>query len=166
MLSVLSWTRVHCRLCRSTSPRPRRPSLQIAPRRPRRPFLISCRAHKIAVLPGDGIGPEITKVAVPLLKAAGDRAGTEFVFEEAAFGGVAIDTKGSALPIETLKICQKSDAVLLGAIGGDQWNALPPQDRPERGLLNLRSELKTFANLRPALVLPQVHPHFVQHDGL
>ena len=148
--------RVHCALGHNTSSRPRRPSRQITPRHHRRPFLVSCRAHKIAVLPGDGIGPEITKVAVPLLKAAGDRVGTDFVFEEAAFGGVAIDTKGSALPIETLEICKKSDAVLLGAIGGDRWNALPPQDRPERGLLNIRSELKTFANLRPALVLPQV----------
>lgn len=124
--------------------------------RHRRHLAVSAAAHKIAVLPGDGIGPEIARVAVDLLKATGERLNESFLIEEADFGGVAIDTKGNAFPQETLEICQKSDAVLLAAIGGQKWDALPPSERPERGLLNLRAALKTFANLRPAIVFPQV----------
>lgn len=125
-----------------------------------RRLAVSCGVHKIAVLPGDGIGPEITAVAVKLLKATGDQLGEDFIIQEADFGGIAIDKQGQALPDTTLEICKTSDAVLLAAIGGDKWNALPPNERPERGLLNLRASLETFANLRPAIVLPQALPVF------
>ncbi|EIE20960.1 3-isopropylmalate dehydrogenase [Coccomyxa subellipsoidea C-169] len=112
--------------------------------------------HHVAVLPGDGIGPEISKVAVALLKQAGQKEGVDFEFTEAAIGGAAIDATGSPLPEETLQICRQSDAVLLAAIGGYKWDQLPPEQRPERGLLGLRAGLGTFANLRPAVVLPHL----------
>jgi len=110
----------------------------------------------VALLPGDGIGPEITDVAVQVLKEAGQRAGVAFEFTPAPIGGAAIDETGVPLPDETLKTCAQSDSVLLAAIGGYKWDALPSEQRPERGLLGLRAGLDCFANLRPAVVLPQL----------
>lgn len=112
--------------------------------------------YRIALLPGDGIGPEITGVAVAALKAVGTRHGIEFDFTEAPMGGAAIDATGQPLPTETLQICQESDAVLLAAIGGYKWDELPRSQRPETGLLGLRAGLGLFANLRPATIYPQL----------
>lgn len=116
-----------------------------------------CQAtHNIAVLSGDGIGPEITKVALAALDAAGAAEGEDFNYTPALIGGAAIDATGSPYPAETEAICKASDAVLLAAIGGYKWDSLPAEQRPERGLLALRSSLNAFANLRPAVVLPQL----------
>lgn len=107
--------------------------------------------YKIAVLPGDGIGPEIVPEAVKVLEVVARRTGIEFKFTEALVGGAAIDACGRALPPETLELCRQSDAVLLGAVGGPKWDALPPEERPETAaLLPLRKELGLYANLRPA----------------
>lgn len=111
---------------------------------------------RITLLPGDGIGPEIMTVAVAVLKQVGPQHDIAFDFTEASLGGAAIDATGSPLPAETLAACRQSDAVLLAAIGGYQWDALPRAQRPETGLLGLRSGLGLFANLRPATILPQL----------
>ena len=106
---------------------------------------------KIAVLPGDGIGAEIVPEAVKVLKAIGRKYGHQFSFTEGYIGGAAIDAVGKALPDETLELCRKSDAILLGAVGGPKWDTLPPAERPEAGaLLPLRKALGLYANLRPA----------------
>lgn len=110
----------------------------------------------ITLLPGDGIGPEIMAVAVDVLKTIAPRFDLDFNFQEALVGGAAIDATGAPLPEETLKRCQQSDAVLLAAIGGYKWDSLPRHQRPETGLLGLRSGLGLFANLRPATILPQL----------
>lgn len=115
-----------------------------------------CKLHKITVLPGDGIGPEITAACLGVLKAAGAKEGETFEFKEALIGGAAIDATGKPLPEETLAQCKASDAVLLAAIGGYKWDTLPSAQRPERGLLGLRAGLDAFANLRPAVVPPQL----------
>lgn len=118
---------------------------------------VSCPAtKKITLLPGDGIGPEITSVAVKVLKAAAKAEGHSLEFDEALIGGAAIDATGVPLPDETMEKCKASDAVLLSAIGGYKWDSMPPELRPERGLLGLRSGLNAFANLRPAEVFPQL----------
>ena len=105
---------------------------------------------KIAVLPGDGIGPEITQQSVKVLKAVADRFDHEFHFEEAAVGAVAIDHWGDPLPESTLELCKNSDAVLFGAIGDPKYDNDPSAKvRPEQGLLKLRKELGLFANIRP-----------------
>lgn len=107
----------------------------------------------IAVLPGDGIGPEVTAAAVEVLRAVAARHGHGFAFDFRPFGGCAIDATGVALPEDTLSACRAADAVLLGAVGGPEWNALPADRRPERGgLLPLRKELGLFCNLRPAVL--------------
>ncbi|MEM8610542.1 MAG: 3-isopropylmalate dehydrogenase [Cyanobacteria bacterium P01_H01_bin.105] len=111
---------------------------------------------RITLLPGDGIGPEITTVAVDVLKAVGTKLDLQFDFTEAPIGGCAIDATGNPLPAETLETCRQSDAVLLAAIGGYKWDTLPRAQRPETGLLGLRSGLQLFANLRPATILPQL----------
>src|ERR1700679_2651940 len=101
----------------------------------------------IAVLPGDGVGPEVTRAAVQLL---GDCAAVfehDFEFRELAFGGAAIDGFGTPLPEETLAGCRLSDAILLGAIGGPQWDSLALEQRPEAGLLALRKQLGLYINL-------------------
>lgn len=108
------------------------------------------------MLSGDGIGPEIMKVALATLDAAGAAEGEDFAYTPALIGGAAIDASGSPYPAETEAICKASDAVLLAAIGGYKWDTLPAEQRPERGLLALRSSLNAFANLRPAVVLPQL----------
>lgn len=111
---------------------------------------------RITLLPGDGIGPEITAIAVDVLKTVGAKLNIQFDFTEVPIGGCAIDATGSPLPDETLETCRQSDAVLLAAIGGYQWDSLPRAQRPETGLLGLRAGLKLFANLRPATILPQL----------
>ena len=105
---------------------------------------------KILVLPGDGIGPEITAQAVKVLRALRSHSGPEFEIEEALIGGAAVDVAGDPLPEETLAKARQADAVLLGAVGGPKWDALATKLRPERGLLRLRAGLDLFANLRPA----------------
>ena len=112
--------------------------------------------YRITLLPGDGIGPEIMAVAVDVLNTVGGQMDLAFEFEEALIGGAAIDETGEPLPEETLKTCKASDAVLLAAIGGYKWDTLPRHQRPETGLLGLRSGLELFANLRPATILPQL----------
>jgi len=105
----------------------------------------------IAVLPGDGIGPEVTAEAVNILKAVGEFGAHTFTFTEAPIGGIAITQTGSPLPQATLDLALASDAVLLGAVGDNRFNALPPSDRPEAGLLGIRQALGGFANLRPSV---------------
>ncbi len=114
------------------------------------------RNYKIALLPGDGIGPEIMQVAVAVLKAIAPKFDLEFNFESAPAGGIAIDETGHPLPEATLTLCHSSDAVLLAAVGGEKWDNLPAELRPEQALLGLRGGLGLFANLRPAKVLPQL----------
>jgi len=108
--------------------------------------------YTITVLPGDGIGPEVTEQAVGALRAAAGQCGIGLNIQYAKIGGAAIDETGVPLPDETVRLCQASDAVLLGAVGGDKWDALPIDKRPEKGLLGIRAALKLFANLRPAIV--------------
>jgi 3-isopropylmalate dehydrogenase len=111
---------------------------------------------KIAVIPGDGIGPEIIKQGLKVLKAVSRKYNIEFSFQEVLMGGVAIDETGVPLPEETIKICKECDAVLMGAVGGDKWDNLPGHLRPEAGLLGIRKALGVFANLRPAILFPQL----------
>ncbi|MGF1569655.1 MAG: 3-isopropylmalate dehydrogenase [Nodosilinea sp.] len=113
-------------------------------------------SFRITLLPGDGIGPEIMAITVEVLKTLGRQMGLGFEFQEALIGGAAIDATGSPLPEATLDTCKASDAVLLAAIGGYQWDTLPRAQRPETGLLGLRAGLGLFANLRPATILPQL----------
>ena len=108
--------------------------------------------YKIATIPGDGIGPEIIAEAIKVLEKISKIYGHQFTFTEVLAGGIAIDKTGEPLPKETIEICKASDAVLLGAVGGWQWDTLPGHMRPERALLGLRGELGLFANLRPALL--------------
>jgi 3-isopropylmalate dehydrogenase len=112
--------------------------------------------YRITLLPGDGIGPEIMAVAVDILNAVGQLENIQFTFQEALIGGAAIDQTGEPLPAATLAACKNSDAVLLAAIGGYKWDNLPRAQRPETGLLGLRSGLELFANLRPAAIIPQL----------
>ena len=109
---------------------------------------------KIAVLPGDGIGVDVTVEALKALKAVADVWGHDLVFEEALIGGIAIDRTGSPLPEETLALCRASDAVLLGAVGGPKWDDPSAKVRPEQGLLGLRKALQLYANLRPIKLYP------------
>jgi 3-isopropylmalate dehydrogenase len=104
---------------------------------------------RIAVLGGDGIGPEVVAVGLRCLEAVGTAFGHEFSLSQLAFGGAAIDATGDPLPATTLKACLEADAVLLGAIGGPKWSAPEAKVRPEQGLLRLRKELGVYANLRP-----------------
>jgi 3-isopropylmalate dehydrogenase len=112
--------------------------------------------YRITLLPGDGIGPEIMNVAVDVLKVVGKKFDLDFTFQEAPIGGAAIDLTGEPLPADSLDMCRNSDAVLLAAIGGYKWDDLPPNKRPEAGLLGLRAGLELFANLRPAKIIPQL----------
>ena len=107
---------------------------------------------KICVLPGDGIGLEIMAEAVRVLKALD----LKVEIEEALLGGCAVDATGSPYPEATQKLAQAADAVLLGAVGGPKWDALPREQRPERGLLGIRKQLGLFANLRPAILYPEL----------
>ena len=110
---------------------------------------------KIAVLPGDGIGPEVTAQAVKVLNAMQGN-GLKFEMEEAPIGGAGYDAAGDPLPEATLKLAKAADAVLLGAVGGYQYDQLPRPMRPEQGLLRIRKELNLFANLRPAILYEEL----------
>jgi 3-isopropylmalate dehydrogenase len=107
---------------------------------------------KICVLPGDGIGPEIIAQAVRVLNSLD----LKFELEEALLGGAAVDATGCPYPEATQKLAREADAVLLGAVGGPQWDSLPREKRPERGLLGIRKDLNLFANLRPAILYPEL----------
>lgn len=105
----------------------------------------------ILLLPGDGIGPEVVAEAKRVLEWAGSISGVDFIFDSALIGGSAYDAVGTPYPAETLEKAKKADAILLGAVGGPQWEALDYAKRPERGLLGIRKDLDLFANLRPAM---------------
>lgn len=110
----------------------------------------------IALLPGDGIGPEVVTEGVRVLEAVAQRFGHAFETQAALIGGIAIDTHGTALPDETVKLCQSADAVLLGAVGGPKWDDPNAKVRPEQGLLGIRKALGLFANLRPVTIRPEL----------
>lgn len=107
---------------------------------------------KIAVLPGDGIGPEVVAEAEKVIRKAEELFGYKFELESAKFGGIAIDEEGTPLPQDTLELCRNADAALLGAVGGPKWDNNPKELRPETGLLGIRKELGLFSNIRPAIV--------------
>lgn len=109
---------------------------------------------KVLVLPGDGIGVEVTEVSLKLLEIVGERHGIEFEFEKAHFGGSSLDAHGVPVTQEVLEKAKSSDAVLMGAVGGPKWESNEHELKPESGLLALRKELDAFANLRPAVVYP------------
>ena len=111
---------------------------------------------KIAVIRGDGIGPEIVDATIGCLDAVAQRFGHTFRYTFPLRGGIAIDNTGVPLPQETVDVCKQSDAVLLGAVGGPKWDSLPGHLRPEKGLLGLRSALGLYANVRPALLYDQL----------
>ncbi|MGA1862192.1 3-isopropylmalate dehydrogenase [Deferribacter thermophilus] len=109
--------------------------------------------HKIAVLPGDGIGPEVMKQALKVLDKVSKKFGIQLEYEFADVGGIAIDKYDTPLPEHTLKVCENSDAILFGSVGGPKWENLPPEKQPERGaLLPLRKHFNLFANIRPVKV--------------
>lgn len=110
----------------------------------------------ICLLPGDFSGPEIMEQGVAVLKAVAAKFGHEFVFETTLIGGAAIDATGNPLPDATVEACRKADAVFLAAVGGPKWDNLDPSIRPEKGLLGIRKALGLFANLRPAMLLPEL----------
>lgn len=110
----------------------------------------------IAVLPGDGIGPEVVAEGVKVLQAVAARFGHTFTLREGLIGGCAIDATGEPLPAETLALCRASDAILLGAVGGPKWDDPQARVRPEQGLLGIRKALGLFANLRPVTVHPRL----------
>ncbi|MBO5879269.1 MAG: 3-isopropylmalate dehydrogenase [Clostridia bacterium] len=110
--------------------------------------------YNIALLKGDGIGPEIVESAVRVLSAVGEKYGHTFNFESYDIGGIAIDKWGKPLPEETVEGCLNSDSVLLGAVGGPKWDTLPGDIRPEKALLGIRSKMELFTNLRPAKLYP------------
>jgi 3-isopropylmalate dehydrogenase len=112
--------------------------------------------YKIAVLPGDGIGQEVTPEAERVLRAVGKGVGVSFEFERGLIGGAAIDATGDPLPEATLALCRASNAILFGAVGGPKWDDAPHEKRPERGLLAVRKELDLYANLRPAKCFPML----------
>jgi 3-isopropylmalate dehydrogenase len=113
-------------------------------------------SNTIAILPGDGIGPEVTEQAIRVIDCLNQRHDGDFVHDTAPVGGAAYDLHGHPLPPATLELAQKSDAVLLGAVGGPKWETIDRDLRPERALLALRSEMQLFANLRPAILFPQL----------
>lgn len=112
--------------------------------------------YKIAVVKGDGIGPEVVTEAIKVLDKVAEKYNHTFEYTDVLAGGAAIDAKGECLPQETIDICKASDAVLLGAVGGPKWDSLPGDERPERALLGLRKALGLFANLRPAMVFDEL----------
>ncbi|GGE43821.1 3-isopropylmalate dehydrogenase [Pullulanibacillus camelliae] len=127
---------------------------------------------RIAVLPGDGIGPEVMAGCQRVLEAVVDRFNHHFVFTEGKIGGCAIDAEGTPLPDATIKLCEESDAILLGAVGGPKWDGGPSQLRPEKGLLGIRKKMGLFANLRPVTTVKSLIPasplkeHLVNHVDL
>ena len=113
-------------------------------------------SKKIILLPGDGIGPEIMREAVKVLDVIERKFRLGLKYEEELIGGVAVDAHGVPLANSSLQKCQSADAVLMGAVGGPKWDALDPSIRPEKGLLKIRYEMELFANLRPAILYPQL----------
>ncbi len=111
---------------------------------------------KIAVLPGDGIGPEVVSEALKVLDSLKSTCGLDIEIDQGLIGGAAYDATGTPFPDETLTLAESADAILLGAVGGPKWESLDIAVRPERGLLSLRSELNLFSNLRPAVLHPQL----------
>lgn len=115
------------------------------------------RNYHIAVLPGDGIGPEVMAEALRVLDAVSEQGGFSVTRKECFVGGAGIDNCGKALPEETVKACEEADAVLFGSVGGPKWEHLPPNEQPERGaLLPLRKHFGLYANLRPGICLPEL----------
>jgi len=114
------------------------------------------KKYNIAVIPGDGIGPEVMRETLRVLERAVQGADIELDFNEYLAGGCAIDAAGTPLPDVTLEAAKRSDAVMLGAVGGEKWDTMPSGKRPENALLSLRAALGLFANLRPALLYPQL----------
>ena len=114
------------------------------------------RQHRVVLLPGDGIGPEITAVTRRMLEAVSARHGFQLSFNEQPIGGAAIDATGEPLPASTLEACQQADAVLMAAIGSPRFDNLPRDKRPETGLLGLRAGMELFANLRPVKIVPSL----------
>lgn len=112
--------------------------------------------YKLAVIPGDGIGPDVVEQTLLVLDKVGEKFGHTFHYHKVLAGGCAIDATGACLPQETIDVCKAADAVLLGAVGGWKWDNLPGDQRPERALLGLRKALGLFANLRPALLFEQL----------
>lgn len=112
--------------------------------------------YRIAVVPGDGIGPEVVGQTLKVLDKVGEIYGHSFKYEKVLAGGCAIDAVGQCLPQETIDTCKAADAVLLGAVGGWKWDTLPGNERPEMALLGLRKELGLFANLRPAMLFEEL----------
>jgi 3-isopropylmalate dehydrogenase len=110
----------------------------------------------IAVIRGDGIGPEIVGEALRVLDTVAERFGHTFTYRDAPMGGNAIDAFGVPLPPESLETCLEADSVLLGAVGGPKWDSQPPENRPERGLLQLRAAMGLYTNIRPARMFPQL----------
>ena len=113
-------------------------------------------SYNIAVIEGDGIGPEVVGAAIKVLQTVGKTHGFDFTFKKVAAGGNAIDAFGVPLPEESVKACLDSDSVLLGAVGGPKWDTLPGHLRPEKALLGIRKELGLYANIRPARLLPEL----------
>jgi len=113
-------------------------------------------ALTIALLPGDGIGPEVVAEGARVLRAVAERWDHAIEFREGLIGGCALDARGTPLPAETLELCKAADAVLLGAVGGPRWDNPDARQRPEQGLLGLRRELQVYANLRPVTVHPSL----------
>ncbi|MDR3552854.1 MAG: 3-isopropylmalate dehydrogenase [Clostridia bacterium] len=122
--------------------------------------------YNIALIRGDGIGPEIVGEAVRVLEKTGEVFSHRFHFTDLLMGGCAIDRIGTPLPDETVEICLKSDAVLLGAVGGPKWDSLPGHLRPEKGLLGIRAALGLYANLRPARLYPALKDACPLKDGV
>jgi len=110
----------------------------------------------IAILPGDGIGPEVTEQAVRVIECINAKHGSGFEIKTEPVGGTAYDIHGTPLPDSTLNLAKSADAILLGAVGGPKWEAIKREHRPERALLGLRSELQLFSNLRPAMLFPEL----------
>ena len=108
--------------------------------------------YQIAVIKGDGIGPEIVSEAMAVLEKVGQKFGHTFAFQEVLAGGCSIDVNGIPLTDETIEICKNADSVLLGAVGGPKWDSVPSEKRPEKALLGLRAALGLFANIRPAMM--------------
>ncbi len=128
--------------------------------------------YNIAVLKGDGIGPDIVDQALRVLDKVADKYNHTFNYTEALIGGAAIDAVGKSLPDETVKICKASDSVILGAVGGPKWDTIGSGDRPEKALLGIRAELGLFANIRPAIMYKELKDacplkdHIIGDDGI
>ncbi|MBQ2155198.1 MAG: hypothetical protein II438_02100 [Clostridiales bacterium] len=115
------------------------------------------KKYNIAVIPGDGIGPEITKAAIDVLEAATSKREIEIFTKELKAGGAAVDLYGIPLPQETIESAKDSDAVLLGAVGGPKWDNVDPEIRPEKALLGLRFGLGLYANIRPVTIYDELN---------